>query len=319
MKVDYTMLRALAARLRGPKGVKQEQILSDLGPVIDANMVKFQIDTPLRKAHFLAQIAHESASFATTREYASGAAYEGRDDLGNTQKGDGRKYRGRGLIQTTGRANVTEFHKWCVAKKLNPPNFVGNPEKIEQMPWALLSAVYYWQSHRLNRYADRDDVITVTKRINGGRNGLQDRIKYLKKAKALLAVSAGDAVSKQQNGILVLRRGSMGEKVEGLQRRLHVHGFAVAIDGDFGAGTETAVRTFQTQRGLTVDGLVGRGTLKALAADPVPIPSPRPHANPGPVISNDNAPKQDRTNGLVTLIVAAVAGIGAGWQWLFGG
>lgn len=315
MKIDYAMLRALAPKVRGRKGVRQEQILRELGPIIDTTAIKFGIDTPLRKAHFLAQIAHESDSFCTTREYASGAAYEGRKDLGNTRKGDGRRFRGRGLIQTTGRANTAEFFRWCRANNLNPPNFVDRPEGLEGMPWALLSAVYYWKSRKLNRHADRDDIVMVTKVVNGGRNGLADRRNYLAKAKKLLAVKAGAAVSARQNGITVLRRGSDGEAVEGLQRRLVVHGFPIAIDGDFGPGTETAVRSFQAQHGLTVDGLVGRDTLARLAKDPPPKPVPKPAA----VVVNDNAPKADQANGFYSLIAAIVAAAGAGWQMWFGG
>jgi putative chitinase len=139
----------------------------------------------LRLAHFLAQLALESDHFQVTREYASGQAYEGRTDLGNTQPGDGRRYRGRGLIQTTGRANYNEAT--TAIRKLYPdcPDFEQEPEKLEEFPWALLGGTIYWSKRNINRHADNDDVRAVTKAINGGYNGLEGRTDYLKKAKTI--------------------------------------------------------------------------------------------------------------------------------------
>jgi predicted chitinase len=133
------------------------------------------IDTPLRLCHFMAQLAHESAHFGVTREFASGAAYEGRRDLGNTHEGDGRRYRGRGLIQTTGRANYREAT--IEIRRLHPgaPDFEAEPLALEEFPWALLAGITYWQRRNLNRHADRDDLRAMTRGINGGLNGLDDR------------------------------------------------------------------------------------------------------------------------------------------------
>jgi predicted chitinase len=143
------------------------------------------INTPARVCHFLAQLAHESDGFKTTQEYASGAAYDTRTDLGNTPErdGDGVRYKGRGLIQVTGRSNYSAFTTWMA--KHHPlicVDFVRNPEALERMPYALLSAVWYWQRHGLNAYADRGDLRGITKRINGGYNGLNDRIARFNKA-----------------------------------------------------------------------------------------------------------------------------------------
>src|ERR1700730_10865431 len=99
------------------------------------------IDTPLRLCHFMAQLAHESAHFGVTREFASGAAYEGRRDLGNTEPGDGQRYRGRGLIQTTGRANYGEARDDIRLIIPDAPDFEADPVQLEEFPWALLSGI----------------------------------------------------------------------------------------------------------------------------------------------------------------------------------
>src|SRR3954453_6534761 len=119
------------------------------------------IDTPLRLCHFMAQLALESANFRVTREFASGRAFEGRRDLGNTQPGDGPRYRGRGLIQTTGRANYREARDEI--RKLDPgaPDFEADPVRLEEFPWALLAGIVYWQRRNINRLADCDDVWAV--------------------------------------------------------------------------------------------------------------------------------------------------------------
>lgn len=151
-------------------------------PIINKWSPTFDITTPRRMAHFLAQIAHESAELRYTKELASGKAYEGRKDLGNTQKGDGVRYKGRGLIQITGRANYKKYADFCGF------DVVAKPELLEQPLGATKSAMWYWQTHGLNQLADKDDDLTITKRINGGTNGLADRRKYLARAKQVLNI-----------------------------------------------------------------------------------------------------------------------------------
>ena len=228
------------------------------------------IDTPLRLCHFMAQLAHESAHFQVTLEFASGKAYEGRKDLGNTQKGDGPRYRGRGLIQTTGRAN---YRQATVAiRKLNAsaPDFEAAPEQLEQFPWALLGGITYWQSRKINSAADRDDVVRVTELINGGHNGLAERKEYLAKARNIwlsgAGAGAGGGGADVDDPHPVLRRGSSGADVTVLQNALTQAGFNVLADGDFGQNTENAVKAFQASRGLKDDGIVGADTWDALRA-----------------------------------------------------
>jgi putative chitinase len=149
-----------------------------------AGMTKHEITTPLRMAHFVAQIAHETASFLYAEEIADGSAYEGRRDLGNSERGDGRRYKGRGLIQLTGRANYTQYGKDCGI------DCVGNPDCVASDPFIAVDvACWYWLKRNINRLADADDVKAVTKAINGGYNGLDDRMSYLARAKAVLGLA----------------------------------------------------------------------------------------------------------------------------------
>lgn len=154
--------------------VKYVDSLNELLPL-------YGITTLLRLAHFLAQLIWESDKMRATHEYASGAAYEGRTDLGNIQKGDGIRYKGRGGFQTTGRANYTAFAKRYAI------DCVNHPELLEQPRWWVVSALYYWQSRNLSLVADKDDGVKVTKLINGGVNGLAQRMALLVKCKLALA------------------------------------------------------------------------------------------------------------------------------------
>lgn len=132
---------------------------------------------------------------------------------------------------------------------------------------SLKIACVYWQSRSLNDPADRDDLIAVTKRVNGGTNGLQDRSKYLRRAKTALARRSGLLIAANQPAVAedpVLRRGCFGQAVIRLQKLLNTEGAMITVDADFGAATATAVRAFQVSRGLCGDGIVGASTWAAL-------------------------------------------------------
>ncbi|WP_199290367.1 glycoside hydrolase family 19 protein [Leptolyngbya sp. FACHB-36] len=152
-----------------------------LTPHINRTCIEFDITTPLRQAHFLAQVAHESDRLHALEEYASGEDYEWRDDLGNTQPGDGVRFKGRGLIQITGRANYSQ----CGAA-LNV-DLIAAPKRLADPDLACRSAGWFWDTRQLNPDADKDDVETVTKVINGGYNGLDDRVQLLQAAKRILS------------------------------------------------------------------------------------------------------------------------------------
>lgn len=176
---------------------------------LNSLLAEYEINTPLRLAHFLAQIAHESGSFryksenlnysaqalrsvfgkyfktdeiannyARDPEKIANVVYADRMGNGDVASGDGWRYRGRGLIQLTGCENYTHCGEMIGKDLQAEPDLV-----LEDPNVAVAAACWYWQSKKLNKYADLDDIKSVTKRINGGYNGLKDREEYLERAK----------------------------------------------------------------------------------------------------------------------------------------
>jgi putative chitinase len=160
---------------------------------LSAAMALYGIDSPKREAAFIAQVGHESGRLVYVRELWGPTVvqeeYEPESakaaELGNTEQGDGFRFRGRGLIQVTGRAN----YRRCGSAL--GVDLVSHPELLEEPGNASLSAAWFWTSHGLNHFADIGDFNTITKRINGGLNGLQNRIALWKLAKAALGVNDG--------------------------------------------------------------------------------------------------------------------------------
>jgi putative chitinase len=141
-------------------------------PLLSKAMSEFGIDTPRRQAAFLAQVCHESGSLRYTKEIADGSAYNNRADLGNTQPGDGPRFKGRGLIQITGRSNYRECGLALGLDLLSQPDVLELPEG------ACRSAAWFWNARDLNQFADTDAFGALTRRINGGYNGIDDRIQH---------------------------------------------------------------------------------------------------------------------------------------------
>ena len=147
----------------------------------------FGITSPKRIVHYLAQVFHESGKLRYAEELASGAQYEGRKDLGNTQKGDGVRFKGRGYIQLTGRANYAKFNACDVCTE----DVIKHPENVAEFPLNQIASMWFWQTHELNELADRDDggmcgediVTKITKRVNGGTYGLSQRKYYYRRIK----------------------------------------------------------------------------------------------------------------------------------------
>lgn len=162
-------------------------------PAIDAAMAAYDISTPARQAAFLAQIGHESGGLHWLVEIwgpdAAQIGYEGRADLGNVCTGDGSLFRGRGLLETTGRANYVRVRDRLRAKLPDQqvPDFELHPELLATAPWAALSAADFWDEHGLNALADAGDFMTISRRVNGGLNGYADRLALFEKAKEALS------------------------------------------------------------------------------------------------------------------------------------
>lgn len=157
-------------------------------------MARRKIDTPKRQAAFLAQVGHESGQLQHVRELG-GNQYLSKYDtgtlaarLGNTPQadGDGQRYRGRGLIQITGRDN----YRQCSLALFGDERLLTQSELLEQPQWAAESAAWFWERNGLNELADRDQFNSITRRINGGLNGLEDRLQLWKRARAELCVSS---------------------------------------------------------------------------------------------------------------------------------
>ena len=260
---------------------------------------KYDITTTNRIAGFMAQCAHESADFTALEEnlnysekslssvfgryfgpgkrnpaeYARNpekiANYVYQDEfrskqgaMGNTQPGDGWKFRCRGIKQLTGRNNYTAFGKSVGMTADEAAEYVATKKG------ALESACWFWATNKIERFADADDIVGMSKKINGGTIGLEDRKARYERAKALLGGKASapvkpqitDAVtSKAPAAARTLRRGMKGDDVKRMQQAL-----GIGADGDFGFGTDSALKKWQRANGLTADGIAGPATLAKL-------------------------------------------------------
>ncbi|HEY4544863.1 MAG TPA: glycoside hydrolase family 19 protein [Pedomonas sp.] len=166
-----------------------------LGTAMAGDFRRFDIVTPLRMAHFLAQAAHETGGFRHFVELGSGDGpdpdpyddylqrYDYRRDLGNSAAGDGERYRGRGIFQLTGKANY-----WTYSKRVGI-DLINQPERAAEPELAVLIACLFWADRKLNAIADDDALVAITRRINGGTNGLADRQARLARAKTIWELS----------------------------------------------------------------------------------------------------------------------------------
>lgn len=261
---------------------------------------KYGITTERRVAHFLSQCAHESGGFRimeenlnysekalnavfgryfgappkrNAAEYARNpekiANYVYMDEfrskggqMGNVEEGDGWRFRGRGLKQLTGRNNYTGFGKTVDMTAEEAAEYVATPKG------AVESACWFWDTNKLNAIADGDDVTKMTKKINGGTIGLEDRQKRYTHALKVLGMEASDlgedddSVDDIIDDIGVLRKGCKGDGVKLMQEAL-----GISADGDFGPGTERALKAWQAKNGLVADGIAGPATLGKLLED----------------------------------------------------
>ncbi len=162
-------------------------IVASIVPFLNQFLDIYKINTTTRMKHFFGQASEESASWRTLVEYASGKEYENRKDLGNIKAGDGVKYKGRGIFQLTGRSNYDHIGKLLGLDLVNHPELAATPEV------AVQTACIYWQTHNLNAIADsslsfNETVLAITKKINGGINGLAVRTANTLRAQTRFAV-----------------------------------------------------------------------------------------------------------------------------------
>jgi putative chitinase len=259
---------------------------SDAAAWADAAMEilpKYEINTPNRIAGFFAQCGHESMNFTALSEnlnyraetleklfskYFSKAGrnaadyakqpekianviYGGR--MRNTEEGDGWRFRGRGVIQLTGRDNYTSFG---LSVDMTPEQVI---DYVQTKKGALESACWYWNSRKINIACDEGDIVKMTKLVNGGTIGLEDRRKHYEAALAVLGGAVPAPIANAATIPGVLKKGSTGENVKRMQAEL-----GLEDDGVFGPGTESAVKKWQAANGLAADGIVGPKTLAKL-------------------------------------------------------
>lgn len=183
------MITVEALRAVGATAARAAEVLD----LLKASCALYDITTPARLAAFLAQVGHESGGFRYSTEIASGQAYEGRKDLGNTQPGDGPRFKGRAFMQNTGRANYVRVRDRLRQRFDNVPDFEAEPERLAELQWACLASADYWDMRGLNAYADAGEFDKISKAINTGNpnstrvaNGNADRRARWAKVKAVL-------------------------------------------------------------------------------------------------------------------------------------
>lgn len=190
---------------RAAKGKVDASNMAAVLVALDRYGERFGLDRPHRLAHFLAQVMHESGDFRYDREVwgptPAQKRYDTRTDLGNTPAidGDGFLFRGRAGIQVTGTSNYRQFTAWC-RKEIGGavPDFVANPDAVLMDPWEGLAPIWYWATRNLNRLADQGDIETITVRINGGKNGFDDRVDRYARCALVLLGMAPDAIKQFQ-------------------------------------------------------------------------------------------------------------------------
>lgn len=169
-----------AEKLARAAGVAVNANMRSLVMALDNYGADVGLDRPHRLAQYGAQWLHESGNFRYDREVwgptPAQKRYEGRVDLGNTQPGDGEKFKGHTGAQITGRANTAEFMAWCRKQGYSPPDFLANPELMNTDPWEGLGPLWYWTTRKLNRLADENNTEMISRRVNGGDNGLSERL-----------------------------------------------------------------------------------------------------------------------------------------------
>jgi putative chitinase len=278
MQITAAHIRAIFPQYKYP---------NDLAEALTTEFTKYEINTVNRAAGFLAQCGHESNGFTVLKENLNYSAeglnkifkkyfptvesaqpyarnpekiankvYASRMGNGPEFSGDGYKFRGRGAIQLTGRDNYTQF---AMSVGMTVDAAVAD---LETLDGAIESACWFWKKNGLNQICDSDDIVKMTKRINGGIIGLEDRTKHYNHAKAVLGgahVEESHTAPTSSVAYETVRLGSKNQTVAAVQAKL-----GLSADGNFGPGTEKAVKAWQQANGLTPDGIMGPKSLQKL-------------------------------------------------------
>jgi putative chitinase len=281
MQITAGIIKAIFPKYKHPE---------DLAEVLTEQFEKYEINTVNRAAGFLAQCGHESAGFTILKENLNYSAdgltkifkkyfptladatpyarnpqkiankvYGNRMGNGPESSGDGYKFCGRGAIQLTGKDNYSQF---AASVGISLDEAVAD---LETLDGAIESACWFWKKNGLNAICDADDILKMTKRINGGTIGLEDRKKHYAEAKHLLGgghVAESHAAPAKATEYVTVRVGSNNDTVKAVQKAL-----GQPADGKFGPGTERAVKAWQTAHGLTADGIVGPATIKKMLGE----------------------------------------------------
>jgi putative chitinase len=281
MQITASVIKAIFPKYKHP---------ADLAEVLTEQFEKYEINTVNRAAGFLAQCGHESAGFTILKENLNYSAdgltkifkkyfptladatpyarnpqkiankvYGNRMGNGPESSGDGYKFCGRGAIQLTGKDNYSQF---AASVGISLDEAVAD---LETLDGAIESACWFWKKNGLNAICDADDILKMTKRINGGTIGLEDRKKHYAEAKHLLGgghVAESHAAPAKATEYVTVRVGSNNDTVKAVQKAL-----GQTADGKFGPGTEKAVKAWQTAHGLTADGVVGPNTIKKMLGE----------------------------------------------------
>jgi putative chitinase len=281
MQITAAQIKAIFPQYKYPQ---------DLAEALSEQFEKYEINTVNRAAGFLAQCGHESNGFTVLKENLNYSAdglnkifkkyfptvadatpyarnpekianrvYANRMGNGPESSGEGYKFRGRGAIQLTGKDNYTQFAK---SVGLTLDEAVAD---LETLDGAIESACWFWQKNGLNAICDANDILKMTKRINGGTIGLEDRTKHYNHAKEILGgghVTEASVATTTATEYVTVRLGSNNDTVKAVQKAL-----GQTADGKFGPGTEKAVKAWQTAHGLTADGIVGPATIKKMLGE----------------------------------------------------